>query len=138
MTLPNTRHAFARVVQALLLAALGAAATVALAHRPSYEECLEGSDFIANAARARDNGISKTEFVGRMREDIEMIQAYPPQLRWFVQDGEDATFLIGQAEQVFDAPRAPKTHQAEFLASCSARILGESQAPRSRPTSGAR
>jgi hypothetical protein len=138
MTLHLTLQPFARGTRTLLFAVLGAAATQALAHRPSYEECLEGSDFIANAARARDNGISKTEFVGRMREDIEMIQAYPPQLRWFVQDGEDATFLIGHAEQVFDMPRAPKAHQTEFLASCSARIVGEAAPVRARRTSGAR
>jgi len=138
MTLHITRQSSARAFRVLLLAALAAAASTALAHRPSYEECLEGSDFIANAARARDNGISKSEFVSRMREDIEMIQAYPPQLRWFVQDGEDATFLIGHAEQVFDAPRAPKAHQTDFLASCSARIVGAVQPARPRPTSGMR
>jgi hypothetical protein len=120
---------FRHAARALLLLGIAALSDTALAHRPSYEECLEGSDFIANAARARDNGVSKNEFVARMREDIEMIQAYPPQLRWFVQDGEDATFLIAQAEAVFDAPRPPKAHQTEFLASCSARIMGEAALP---------
>jgi hypothetical protein len=104
----------------------------AFAHRPSYEECLEASDFIANAARSRDNGISKGEFIGRMRADIELIQAYPPHLRWSVQDGDDVLFLIGHAEAVFDTPRTPQAHQTEFLASCSARISGNAHEPSTR------
>jgi hypothetical protein len=127
MTPRSLRRRLPRAAHALVLAALVATPAIALAHPPSYQECLEGSDFIANAARARDNGVSKTAFVSRMREDIELIQAYPPQLRWFVQDGDDATFLIAQAEAVFDAPRPPKAHQTEFLASCSARIMGDAK-----------
>ena len=52
------------------------AATCALpvaAHRPSYQECLEASDFIGNAARSRNNGITRDEFLGQMRQEIEAI-----------------------------------------------------------------
>ena len=49
-------------------------------------ECFEGSDFIANAARRARTAWRGPHFLGRLQEDIELIQAYPPQLRWFAKD----------------------------------------------------
>ena len=45
-----------------LLFALGVG-TSAGAHVLSLQECLEGGDFIAHAAQARDNGMMKEEFL---------------------------------------------------------------------------
>ena len=81
-------------------------------------ECFEGSDFIANAAHARENGVSRAAFLGRLEEDLELIQAYPPQLRWFAKDRDDEVFLYESARQVFDNPAAPEQHRARFLAAC--------------------
>ena len=81
-------------------------------------ECFEGSDFIANAALARENGMSRAAFLGRLEEDLELIQAYPPQLRWFAKDRDDEVFLFDAARQVFDQPQAPEQHRARFLAAC--------------------
>ena len=81
-------------------------------------ECFEGSDFIANAALARDNGMSRSAFLGRMEDDFELIQAYPPQLRWFAKDHDDEAFLFDSARRVFDAPQPPEAHRAQFLAAC--------------------
>ena len=81
-------------------------------------ECFEASDFIANAALARDNGVSRSAFLGRMEDDFELIQAYPPQLRWFAKDHEDEAFLYDSARRVFDSPQAPEQHRAQFLAAC--------------------
>ena len=92
----------------------------------SVSECFEGSDFIANAALARANGISREEFLAQMQDDFVMIQVYPPQLRWFAKDGEDERFLYESAEQVFDSPQDPEQHRARFLAACFARAPARS------------
>ncbi|MFO1323893.1 MAG: hypothetical protein U1F15_07490 [Burkholderiales bacterium] len=84
-------------------------------------ECFEGSDFITNAARARENGMTRAAFLERMEEDLMLIQAYPPQLRWFAKDEDDERFLLEAARDVFDAPDAPEGHRARFLSACFAR-----------------
>lgn len=85
-------------------------------------ECFEGSDFIANAALSRDNGISRTAFLGRLEEDMMIIHAFPAELRWFVKDEDDERFLHAAAEAVFDVPAPPEAHRAEFLRACFARL----------------
>ena len=102
---------------ALLLFVLAVSPTVA-AHVLSLEECLEGGDFIAHAAQARDNGSTKPEFIDRLVADILLIQAFPPQLRWFVSDPDDAEFLHTETARVFDAPLHPEAHRAQFLSRC--------------------
>jgi len=86
----------------------------------SVAECFEGSDFVANAARARDTGMSRSAFLERRDEDLVMIRAYPPALRWFAKDREDEQMLRGAAAEVFDAPRSPDAHRARFLEICFA------------------
>lgn len=100
-----------------------AAVTVGLAlpaqaHELALSECQEGSDFIKNAALSRDYGMTRDDFMGRMHSDLLAIQAFPRELRWFVQDQDDETFLVGFAERVFDSPQSPELHQSEFLAAC--------------------
>lgn len=90
------------------------------AHPLSVQECLEGGDFIAHAAQARDNGITRSVFLERLVADIHLIQAFPPQLRWFVVDPEDAEFLHAEASRVFDSPVTPELHRAQFLSRCFA------------------
>lgn len=94
------------------------AATQAGTH--TIAECFEGSDFIANAALARENGMSRTDFLRRMEDDFVMIRSYPPELRWFARD-DDERFLLASAREVFDAPNDPEGHRARFLAACFAR-----------------
>jgi hypothetical protein len=110
-----------RIWPALLLfvATIGAGAPAG-GHQRTLEECLEGGDFIANAARARDNGITKAEFLNRLLDDIQLIQAFPPQLRWFVVDPDDAELLHDEATKVFDTPRRPEAHRTQFLSRCFA------------------
>ena len=104
------------------LAAITAfAATNASASTLSVADCFEGSDFIANAAVARENGMSRDAFLDRLEEDFQLIQAFPPALRWFAHDEDDARFLYQSAREVFDAPDAPEGHRAHFLAACFAR-----------------
>ena len=88
------------------------------------QECFEGGDFIAHAAQARDNGITKTAFNDKLLGDIYLIQAFPRELRWFVQDPDDAEFLFAEATIVFDSPRAPEAHRSDFLSRCFDRKLG--------------
>jgi hypothetical protein len=108
-----------RAWPALLLFVLATSAGApAGGHARTLEECLEGGDFIAHAAQARDNGMTKAEFLGRLVDDIRLIQAFPPQLRWFVVDPEDAEFLHGEATKVFDTPLKPEAHRAQFLSRC--------------------
>ena len=102
--------------------ALVACAGVAGASVPSVAECLEGSDFIANAARARDNGVARDRFLERLDSDLETIRAFPPALRWFARDGDDEAFLRAATESVFREPLAPDEHRAGFLRACFARL----------------
>ena len=87
----------------------------------SVADCFEGSDFIANAAAARENGMSREAFLNRMDEDLQLIQAFPPALRWFAHDEDDERFLRESAREVFDKPDAPEGHRAHFLAACFSR-----------------
>ena len=108
-----------RTWPALLLFVVATAANApAGAHERTLQECLEGGDFIANAAFSRDNGVAREAFLGRLVDDIRLIQAFPPHLRWFVVDAEDAEFLHEEASKVFDTPQRPEAHRAQFLSRC--------------------
>ncbi len=100
------------------------AAGLAAAGRPSLAECFEASDFIANAARARDAGMSEAAFLGRMEDDFEVIQSIPNDLRWFVHDPDDEAFLLAAAREVFAHPETPENHRRIFLQSCVDRMAG--------------
>ncbi len=91
------------------------------ASSPSVETCFEGSDFIANAAIARENGMARETFVARVEADLVMIRAYPPEMRWFVMDEDDERFLRAAVVDVFDSPRSPESHRARFLDACFSR-----------------
>jgi hypothetical protein len=88
------------------------------AHQFSVNECKEASDFIKNAAYARDNGITQSTFLSRIHDDIEIIRAFPPQLRWFIHDDDDAKVLLTAASDVFQRPKAARAHQVDFFKSC--------------------
>ena len=111
-----------RVQRALAAAVAALVAAGAHASVPTMTECLEGSDFIANAAIARDNGIARDAFVERLEADMMLIHAFPPELRWFVKDADDERFLHGQVETVFDAPATPADHRKAFLRACFRRF----------------
>ena len=99
-----------------------ACATSVAAHDLSADECREGAEFIEHAAMSRDYGLSRDDFLRRLQDDIQAIQAFPPALRWFVQDAADEELLVGAAQRVFDAPRAPEDHRSEFVQACAARL----------------
>jgi hypothetical protein len=107
-----------RTIALLLVVLVAGAGAAAVAHVPTPQECFEGGDFIAHAAQARDKGMTKEEFLERLVADIRLIQAYPPQLRWFVADPDDADFLHAEAALVFDVPLRPETQRAQFLSRC--------------------
>jgi len=93
-------------------------AAQAAAHPLTLAECAEGGEFIRNAALARDAGATREFFVGKLAEDLILIQAFPPQLRWFVQDTVDEEFLSRRVERVFDKPMKPEQHEAAFISDC--------------------
>jgi hypothetical protein len=105
-------------LRALTIGWTAIVAAPSTAHTLSPQECFEGGDFIAHAAEARDNGVTKAAFIDRLVSDVYLIQAFPRELRWFVLDPEDAEFLQSEALRVFDRPRPPETHRAEFLSRC--------------------
>ena len=100
------------------LMALWLLPALCLARTPGVDECREAGDFIRNAALARDGGITEADFISRIRDDIEIIQAFPPDMRWFVQDEEDAEFLLAAATEVFQKPRLADEHQRDFVKAC--------------------
>jgi len=97
----------------LFMTPLAASALTATAH-----DCDEGADFIANAARSRDNGLSSEAFFARFDGDLQLLQSLPPEMRWFVQDADDEALLRSAAIEVFTAQRTPDEHAREFLARC--------------------
>jgi hypothetical protein len=110
-----------RAATALLSLTLMLACFDTVAHKLSFSECKEGSDFIKNAALSRENGMSRRQFIDRLLQDTEAIRAFPPSLRWFMQDEDDEHFLLHAADEVFDNPRPPEAHRREFFAVCLAR-----------------
>ena len=109
-----------RIIRAIGLFALGSACAVpALAHDLTLSECNEGGEFIRNAALARDNGMTRAFFVDKLEEDLMLIRAFPPQLRWFAQDASDEKLLTQAVLQVFDAPLKPEQHEAAFIINCT-------------------
>jgi hypothetical protein len=103
--------------------------TGAAAQQPhSSRECSEGGDFIRNAALARDGGTTREFFVGKLEEDLVMIRAFPPALRWFVHDPDDEVFLRTEVKAVFDAPESSERHRAGFMERC-VRRAGRQAAP---------
>src|SRR6266545_699994 len=105
-----------------LAASIAAVVQVAGASVPTMNDCLEASDFVANAARSRDNGVERAAFVARLQEDFVAIRAFPPSLRWFVKDADDETFLADGATAVYDEPNSPERHRQAFLRSCLERL----------------
>jgi hypothetical protein len=109
-------------------------AGVVAAGRPSLDECFEGADFIGNAALSRDAGMPADAFLGRMQEDFVAIRAFPNELRWFVHDPEDETFLLSEAREVFKRPEPAANHRLAFLQACVERMAqpaDEESEPRS-------
>jgi hypothetical protein len=112
-------------------------AGTALASQPTLTECLEASDFIGNAALARDAGMTSERFIERMRSDFTTIHAFPQQLRWFAHDADDEAFLTDEARVVFDQPAPPEAHRQAFLRSCFERMAAVPAAPPVQSPSGA-
>ena len=113
----------ARILIAVSLAAVASAPGVAGASTPSSTECTEGAEFIGNAAQARENGMSREAFIGQMQSDFETIRAFPNELRWFVHDSADESFLLGAARDVFDRPEPPDIHRIAFFRACMSRLM---------------
>src|SRR5215210_6421463 len=110
-----------RPICAAGLVALGITWVVpAFAHSLTMSECTEGGEFIRNAALARDNGVTRQYFVSRLTEDLTLIRAFPPQLRWFVQDARDEQLLTQAVFEVFDTPVKAEQHETEFIGNCIA------------------
>ena len=107
----NIRSAAA---MAVLAGAAVLAANAAEAHALSLEECAEGSDFIKNAALARDEGMQERQFVAQFQADVQALQRLPAELRWFVQDKDDEVFLLSAVQEVFRKPKPATVHQAQF------------------------
>jgi hypothetical protein len=110
-----------RRIRALAVCAVTAFIVVSgagIAGTPSANDCTEGADFIANAARARDNGVTRQKFIEQMEADFLSIRAFPRELRWFVQDEDDEAFLLGAARNVFDRPEDPEAHRIDFFRAC--------------------
>jgi predicted GNAT superfamily acetyltransferase len=118
----NIRSAAA---MAVLAAAAMLAANAAEAHALSLEECSEGSDFIKNAALARDEGMQERQFVAQFQADVQALQRLPAELRWFVQDKDDEVFLLSAVQEVFRKPKPATVHQAQFALACMRSIEDE-------------
>jgi hypothetical protein len=113
---------FCRLVSNALAAVALSASLGAVASVPTLADCLEASDFIADAALSRDNGMTRGAFIDRLNGDFAAIRAFPSELRWFVRDEDDERFLEQAAEHVFDAPATPAAHRREFLQACFERL----------------
>jgi hypothetical protein len=107
------------VVALAVVAAAGTLVTPAVhAHALSLDECTEGSDFIRNAALARDESMPERQFVAQFQADVQALQRLPAELRWFVQDKDDEAFLLSAVRDVFRKPKPAPVHQAQFAVAC--------------------
>jgi hypothetical protein len=97
-------------------------ASCSAASQLTLSECVEGSDFIGNAALARDAGMTEEKFIERMQQDFTLIHAYRQEMRWFAHDSDDEAFLLGAAREVFVRPDAPEEHRRAFLQACFVRM----------------
>lgn len=102
----------------ILLAAVLVCPHPASAHALTQQECSEGSDYIRNAALSRDGGMSEIAFMEVFDNDMVMLMAIPPTLRWFVQDDDDEDFLRSALHEVFRKPRDPESHAQTFAEMC--------------------
>jgi len=107
---------------AMLVAASLARMGIVRAGQPTMNECFEASDFIRNAALARDAGMGADAFLGQMEDDFAAIRAFPTEMRWFAHDEDDAGFLLAQARAVFERPAGADVHRANFLRACVDRM----------------
>jgi len=114
------RNAAAAAVTAVLMVTLSYP-SLSSAHLVSRSECVEGSQFIMDGALARDHGVPRETYIGQLLGDIETIKAFPVELRWFVQDDEDAALLVSAAKEVYDDPAPPEKHRQAFLSRCLGR-----------------
>ena len=87
----------------------------------SPDECQEAAHFIGNAARARDLGMAREDFLSHMQADLDVIRSFPPQMRWFAETEQDEQFLLRAAQEVFDHPLAPEAHALRFARACVTR-----------------
>lgn len=91
----------------------------ALSSEHRFAECVEGAEFIRNAAHSRDNGMTREAFLQRLEADLVLIRALPTHLRWFVRDPEDEAMLYKAASGVFESVQPPEVHENHFLAQCA-------------------
>ena len=117
-TMTGTTRLFIRGIAVVALLP----ALCAVASQPTLSECVEGSDFIGNAALARDAGMPEEKFIDRMQQDFRLIHAYRQELRWFAHDSDDEAFLLGAAREVFVHPEVPEEHRRAFLQACFVRM----------------
>jgi hypothetical protein len=90
----------------------------ATAHELTARECMEGSDYIRNAALSRDGGVTEKTFMDVFEQDMVMIARVPPTLRWFVQDQDDEALLRAALDEVFHRPQTPQQHAQDFARAC--------------------
>jgi len=100
---------------------LGGSLLAGQACATSNDECEEAAQFIGNAARARDLGMTREDFLSHMQADLEVIRSFPPEMRWFAETEQDEQFLLRGAQDVFDHPLAPETHALRFARLCVSR-----------------
>lgn len=108
----------------LWAALLACAATLAAptVGASNIEECAQAAEFIGNAARARDAGMPREDFLAHMESDLEVIRSFPPEMRWFAETEADEQFLLNAARDVFDHPAAPEKHATRFARACVTRV----------------
>lgn len=98
----------------------------------SARDCREGADFIRNAALSRDAGMRAEAFLARLEEDLVVVMAMRPAVRWFVYSEREADLLRVAVASVFGRPSDPQRHASTFLAGCE--TLRASNAPAMRAT----
>ncbi len=105
----------------LVLLFAGATLFAADAAATDPEECAQAAQFIGNAARARDEGMTRAEFLAHVEADLEVIREFPPEMRWFAETEQDEQFLLNAAREVFDRPSSPEAHARRFARACVSR-----------------
>jgi hypothetical protein len=124
------RRDWRKIMALRSISLLAAAQFILMTPVPSHaltattQDCKEAAEFIANAARSRDNGLTSEAFFARFDGDLQLLQSLPPEVRWFVRDEDDEALLRGAAVEVFTSQRTPDEHAGDFLRRCRNAVEG--------------
>ena len=86
--------------------------------KPAARQCRQAAQFVLQAARARDAGMSPALFLATLERDLDTLLARPVSQRWFVRGPLEAGLIRFAAIAVFNRPASAEQHGRQFRRVC--------------------